>query len=120
MSKEPAMLKTILLLKCKDGLSREAFIDYYETRHVPLIRSVMPQIVEYRRNYLNRDGAFITPGASDPDFDVITEIYYANRESYAAAMANAAAPEAAARIAEDSANLFDVSQTRMFVVEERR
>ena len=39
------MIKTIAFLKRKAGLSREAFIRYYETRHAPLILSIAPQIV---------------------------------------------------------------------------
>ena len=113
------MFKTVGLLKRKPSLAREAFIRHYETVHVPLMRALLPQITEYRRNYLNRDIAVVTPGAADPDFDVITEIYFADREAYDAAMAASAKPEVWAQIAADAQQIFDMSQTRLFAVDER-
>ncbi len=112
------MFKAIALLKCKAGLSREAFIDYYENHHVPLIFSLQPQIAGYRRNFINLEGAFIYPGATAPDFDVITELWYADRAAYDAAIAMATNPETAARIAKDEENFLDRSKTRMFTVDE--
>lgn len=113
------MIKAIALLKARPDLSREAFIRYYETRHVPLMRSILPETLEYRRNYIELEGAFIYEGASVPDFDVITEMWYADRASYDRMMAIATRPEVAQRIAEDESNFLDRSKTRMFLVEER-
>lgn len=113
------MIKAIALLKARADLSREAFIEYYETRHVPLMRSILPETLEYRRNYIQLEGAFIYPGASAPDFDVITEMWYADRASYDRMMAIATRPEVAQRIAADEENFLDRSMTRMFLVDER-
>lgn len=113
------MIKAIALLKARPDLSRAAFIEYYETRHVPLIRSLLPQVIEYRRNFLELEGAFISEGTSAPDFEVITEMWYADRPSYDAMLAIATRPDVAQRIAEDEANFLDRSRTRMFLVEER-
>ena len=111
------MFKTIGLLKRKEGVSREAFIRHYETIHVPLMRKMLPQILEYRRNYLNREVAVVAPAAVDPDFDVITEISFADRTSYDAAMAESAKPEIWAQIAADADLIFDMSRTRLFAVD---
>lgn len=113
------MIKAIALLKARSDLSRAEFIRYYETRHVPLMRSILPETLEYRRNYIQLEGAFIYPGTSAPDFDVITEMWYANRASYDRMMAIATRPEVAQRIAADEENFLDRSRTRMFLVEER-
>jgi len=113
------MVKTIAFLTRKAGLSREAFIDYYETRHVPLILSIAPQICEYRRNFLIEAGAIVAPCAAPLDFDVVTEIWYPDREAYAAAMTAFTLPANAERIARDEENVFDRSRTRFFEVEER-
>lgn len=112
------MIKTIALLKKKAGLSREAFIHYYETQHAPLMRGLLPGIVDYRRNYLDREGAFVAPG-HPLDFDVVTELRFASRADYDRFLAKAAEPEVARTIAEDEENLFDRSATRMVMVEER-
>lgn len=114
------MFKTIALLKAKPGMSRSAFIEYYETRHAPLILECMPQIREYRRNFIDLDGAIIESGATAPDFDVITEMWYADRAAYEAAMANYARPEISSRIIRDEENFLDRSKTRFFAVDECR
>lgn len=114
------MLKTIALLKCKTGMSRQDFIDYYESRHAPLIRKLLPQLVEYRRNFIEPEGVFISPGAAPVDFDVITEMWFQDRAAYDQAMAKVAEPEVWDTIAADEENLFDRGKTRMFVVEEQR
>lgn len=112
------MYKSIALLKCKPGLSREAFIDYYESRHVPLIRSLLPQVCGYRRNFIRPEGAYSNEAAAERDFDVITEIWFADQAAYDAAMALSAQPDIGGRIAEDEENFLDRSHTRMFVVDE--
>lgn len=109
------MTKSIALLRRRADLSRQQFIDYYERRHAPLILSLLPGIVEYRRNFALFDGAYVNPGAAPFDFDVVTELWFAD---YDAAMAVAVLPDVAARIAADEANFLDRSATRMFVVEE--
>lgn len=113
------MFKSIALLRKKPGLTREALIDYYETRHAPLIHSLFDEILDYRRNYVDLAGAFIMDGAGPIDFDVVTEICFADRAAYERFVAKAAEPAIARRIAEDEENVFDRSATRMFIVDER-
>ncbi|HET8613508.1 MAG TPA: EthD domain-containing protein [Sphingomonas sp.] len=119
MSLSRARCKAIALLKRRADLEPHAFIDYYETRHAPLILSLLPGIVEYRRNYADFTGAFASPGAAPFDFDVVTELWFADRAAYDRAMAVAARPDIAARIAGDEAHFLDREKTRMFLVEER-
>lgn len=47
------MFKWIVHIKKKAGMSREAFIDYYENHHLPLCRNLisMPPHI-HNRNYL--------------------------------------------------------------------
>lgn len=110
-------VKVIALLRRKPGLSREAFIAYYETRHAPLIRALLPDIADYRRNYVDGAGAFTSPVAAI-DFDSVTEIRFADRAAYDRFLARAAEPAVAAAIAADEENVFDRAATRMFVVDE--
>ena len=114
------MFKCIALLKRKNGLSREQFIEYYETRHAPLMRRLLPQMTDYRRNYFDVAGAFVYPGASLPDFDVVTEMWVEDRAAYDAMIAIATRPDVARIIAEDEEHFLDRDQTRMLIVDERR
>jgi hypothetical protein len=120
------MVKVIAFLKCKEGLSRAAFIDYYENKHVPLILSIAPQIIDYRRNFLV--GEDLLRGSTDPilgssaaarDFDVITELCFADETTFAAAMSAFMEPDNFAAIAADEENIFDRSKHRFYRVDER-
>ena len=112
------MYKSIALLKAKPGMSREDFVHYYETRHAPLIRSLLPQIVEYRRNFIDVEGAIVFANAKLPDFDVITELWFQNRADYDRMLTAHENPEVGGAIARDEENCFDRRKTRFFVVEE--
>ena len=81
-------IKVIAMLARKPGLSETEFVDYYENRHAPLILSIAPQIRDYRRNYLRREGAILATGARPPDFDVRSMV----RLSWAATSPYAASP----------------------------
>lgn len=111
------MIKVIALLRRKPGLSREEFIAYYETRHAPLILSLLPGIAEYRRNFVSREGAFESAVAAI-DFDSVTEMRFADRAAYDRFLEASARPEIAQAIADDEENVFDRAATRMFVVDE--
>ncbi len=113
------MIKTIALLKKKAGLTRAQFIEYYETRHVPLILSIAPQICDYRRNFLIEEGAIVGPGAAARDYDAVTELWFPDRAAFEQAMAAFQDPANAARIAADEENVFDRNFTRFYAVEER-
>ena len=110
--------KVIALLKKRADLTRDAFVDYYETRHAPLILASFPSIIAYRRNYAEFAGAFAS-AAAPFDFDVVTEIHFADRAGYDDMLARHALPETAEAIAADEANFLDRARTRMFVVEPR-
>lgn len=107
------MLKYVGLLKRKDGVTREAFVDHYENVHVPLVVGLCPQILSYRRNYLD------SASAAALGFDVITEFLFADRAAFEGFGARCAEPEVAAVLAADVADLFDGAATRMMVVDER-
>jgi hypothetical protein len=113
------VIKTVALLKMKAHLTRAQFVDYYETRHVPLILSIAPQICGYRRNFIAADGAIVGPAAAARDFDCITELWFPDAVAFAAAMAAFADPANAERIAADEENVFERGFTRFFTVEER-
>ena len=113
------MFKCIALLRRRADLSHQDFTAYYENRHSVLIRQLLPGILDYRRNYVEREGAFLFADAAPIDFDVVTEMWFEDRAAYDRFAARAAEPEIAARIAADEENLFDRAGTRMFTVDEQ-
>jgi hypothetical protein len=99
-------------LKARDGMTRDEFVDYYEHRHVPLILSLAPAPAYYARNYL--------PAAQDrrwpADFDVVTHMKFADRDSYERWLGTVMAE--GSPVPEDEARFLDRSKTRSFAVEE--
>lgn len=92
-------MKTIVLFRRRPDLSRDAFRDYYETRHVPLaVRHV--HFAKYIRNYL------IAP--NDAAFDVLSEFWLADP---GAAVALATSP-AGAILCEDETKFMTVERFR--------
>lgn len=114
------MFKVIALLTRRADLSHQAFVDYYEKNHAPLILGLMPGIKAYRRNFIQPEGAILAPGQAMPDFDVVTEIYFEDHPAYERGLQAVMEPAAAARVAADEENVFDRSKTRFLLVDERR
>jgi hypothetical protein len=110
---ETAPHKLLLLLKRRRGMSREAFRDYYENRHVPLAMKYMTGPTRYVRRYLEP-----SPAMPEPDFDVVTELWFADRETLdmvVLAMAkNLMPPDVIA----DEEMLFDRAASRAYAVSE--
>ncbi|MGO4200996.1 EthD domain-containing protein [Rhodococcus sp. TAF43] len=113
------MFKAVALLARKPELTREQFIEHYETVHAPLILRSFPTLKAYRRNFVDLTDSIRAPGVADPSFDVITEMWFEDRAGYDAMLAAHADPAIGGPVAED-ANLFlDMSRTLQFIVDER-
>jgi uncharacterized protein (TIGR02118 family) len=112
------MYKMMILLKRKPNMSMQDFIDYYETRHAPLSRKLLPEIREYRRNYVLNIGP--RSNGPNPNFDVATEMYF---DSAAAAQGMYERlqndPGLSRRFREDEAQLFDTSSFTTLALDER-
>jgi EthD domain-containing protein len=111
------MLKILAFLTKRQDLETRAFLEHYETKHVPLIRSLAPAPLTYKRNYLVRGDALNLDDGSI-DFDVVTELVFANRDAYAAWAAAVFKPGAAEQVVADEERFLDRARTRAFVVEE--
>ena len=119
------MVKLVSLMNRKPGMSMADFIEYYETRHVPLILRLLPFVADYRRNYVLEGPPYHTahmaPGRSDlRAFDVMTELTFASTEMFGNMVDALSAPEIGRLIAEDEANFLDRMTSRSYLVEERR
>jgi len=112
------MIKLVTLLTKKPGLSREAFIEHYETHHKKIGEKYLSgYAVKYQRRYLQvADSANHAP--EELPFDVLMEIWFPDQARMDAAMALIASEEAQAEIIADEARLFDRELIRSYVVEE--
>lgn len=115
------MLKVLLLLKRKPGLSMAAFIERYENVHVPLAEKHATRIKHYQRHYLHaspRD--FYGNEVGEPAYDVITELWYEDMEAFTRQQEGIRRhPERLAAIIADEESLFDRTKSRLVFVEDR-
>lgn len=108
------MIKIIGLFSRRPDLSHEAFSVYYEERHVPLIRRVLPPFDRYARNYVTAAGDRERLG-----YDVLTEACFNSSEAFDRVQVAMAEAEILAQIAEDEAQFMDRDRSFSFVVTER-
>lgn len=107
------------LMRKKNGMTKADFIDYYETRHVPLVLSIIGQYIDsYERNYLDYDHKYTrTATTDDPSaprpLDVVTHVVWKDLEGARRTMAD---PENAGRIARDEENFLDRASMEIIIV----
>jgi hypothetical protein len=111
------MLKILAFLTKHQDLETKAFVEHYETKHVPRIRSLAPTPLVYKRSYLVRNDALNLDDGSI-DFDVVTELVFADRNAYLAWVAAVFKPGAGEQVVSDEVRFLDRARTRAFVVEE--
>jgi hypothetical protein len=111
------MLKVMAFLTKREDLETRAFIEYYENDHIPLITSLAPTPVLYKRSYLLR-GDELNREDDSIDFDVITELVFADRAAYLAWGAAVGTGDPGEQVAADELKFLDRPRTRAYVVEE--
>ena len=111
------MFRVLGFLAKKEGIETRAFIDYYENKHVPLICRLAGAPIVYKRRYVLH-GERVTTEGGVVDFDVITELGFADRDAFLAWMTKLSGPGAGELVAADEARFLDRSRTRAYVVEE--
>ncbi len=112
------MIKVVTLLTRKPGMSREAFIEHYETHHRKIGEKYLGGFAtKYQRRYLQSAG-FREQEGEEPPFDVLMEIWYPDQGTLSAALAVLSTDEAQAEITADEERLFDRGLIRSYTVEE--
>jgi EthD domain-containing protein len=111
------MLRAFWLAKRRPDMSRQDYMDYYETNHVLLgEEAIRGEALSYVRHYLNP----AQPGDPAPVYDCVTEITFRDRASYDRCMARLVADkDLTRRIVEDEARFIDRSATLHYIVENR-
>jgi hypothetical protein len=115
------MVKVMLLMKRKPGLSLAEFIERYETIHVPLATKNATKIRHYARHYLHPSPRDLYGNeVGEPEYDVLTELWYDDLETFTRQQDGMRRyPERLAAIIEDEEQLFDRSRSRVAIVEDR-
>ena len=112
------MIKVVTLLTRKPGMSREAFIEHYETHHRKIGEKYLSGFaVKYQRRYLQSAG-FRDQEGDAPPFDVLMEIWYPDQDALNGAMAVLSTDDAQAEIVADEERLFNRDLIRSYTVEE--
>ena len=112
------MIKVVTLLTRKPGMSRQAFIEHYESHHRKIGEKYLSGFAtKYQRRYLYSSGFREQEGAAPP-FDVLMEIWYPDQEALNGALAVLSTNEAQAEIAADEERLFDRELIHSYTVEE--
>ena len=111
------MLKVFAFLTKREGMETQAFIDYYENNHVPLICSLAPTSTVYKRNYLKRGDEFNMEDGTI-GFDVVTEQVFPDRPALLAWLAKLSEPGSGERVVADEEKFLDRSRYWAYVIEE--
>jgi uncharacterized protein (TIGR02118 family) len=114
------MIKIVALIRAKPELTPAAFRDYYETRHVPLVRSMLPGMKDYRRNFLSWDETHLVRGPADRNFDAITEVWFEDQAAFDAFKQAFSDPRIKQRIEDDEDNFLDRQSVQILIVDETR
>ena len=107
------MLKVFAFLTKSEDIETEAFIDYYENHHVPLVLSMASTPTVYKRNYLVRGDEFNREDET-LDFDVVTELVFPDRDAFVAWIEKLSVEA----IGTDEQRFLDRSRTKAYVIEE--
>ena len=113
MAKE--ITKIIIGLKRRSGMSVEDFRAYYEKVHTKVAgKYTQPGMCYYARRYLDPMPQLDTKVIHEPEFDVITELWYDDPKAAAGLIWMVSEGKLPADVFEDEHNLFDRPKTRYF------
>lgn len=108
------MIKLVAFFARRPDFTHEEFRAYYETRHVALIRSLLPRFDVYQRNYLS------DPATREKlHFDVMTEAKFYTEELFKSVQSAMTDPAIASHIAQDEDHFMDRARSLMTMVEEQ-
>jgi EthD domain len=109
--------KILIFLKRRPGLSLEEFRDYYENHHMPLCLKYARGMTRYFRRYVVHP-VDATGAVQELDFDVVTELWFAEESVRDAALAFAGRGILPQDVIADEDKLFDRPMSRMVAIAE--
>lgn len=119
VAERPATIYKILLpMKRKPGMTTKQFRDYYENSHAPLAAKYSAALFRYVRTYLEPHPHPETGPATEPPYDVITELWFDDEETYRTTLKYITTSKMPPEIIEDEQRLFDRSSFRILTTVE--
>lgn len=117
------MIKLVYVIVRREGMSAQAFADYWLTRHGPLVAAQAKalRLRKYVQSHLIDDPANEGMRAARgmlPPVDGVTEVWWDSLEDFAAAYATAEGAESGRILAEDEAKFIDFEKSSVFLTEE--
>ena len=118
------MIKLVMCLRRRDGMTRAEFLDYWENRHAPFFmenaatmrakKYVQSQTLDSPLN----DG-FRESRGMEPEFDGVAEVWFESEQDLMAAMGTAECQQLGPALAEDEGNFIDHARSAAFIVREK-
>lgn len=117
---QASTIKLVTLLRRKDGMTMEAFKDYYESVHARIGEKYLsPHASRYFRRYLHPvPGPDASRQAEERTYDVLMEIWFPDQQAFDAAFRDLRTAEAQAEIMADELKLFDRDYIHGYIVDE--
>src|SRR5579871_1194122 len=112
------MLKQVVLLKRRPGMTMAEFIDYYENHHSKMAAKYLTAAKRYVRRYVHPAANPITGEVVELDFDVVMELWWDSQEDFEAAMKVISHGDVHREFYEDEEKIFNTHNNRVFFVEE--
>ena len=114
------MLKMVILIRKKRGMSREDFIHHYETSHAVIGKRLLGHLwVKYVRNYpISLMEYQPENNSADDSYDAVTELWFKDQEAVDEMARIINIPENNKLILEDEEKFQERLHTRLLMVEE--
>ena len=121
------MVKIIVFMKRKPGLSHAAFRKYYEEKHTRFINHLKSCVIDYRRSYPMQTATELADAFhrhethnSEPEFlyDCVAEAWVRDKEHLEEMYRIMSDPHLAEEIRQDEKEFLDPSSLRVLVCEE--
>jgi hypothetical protein len=114
------MFKVLGMLKRKPGISRQEFVDYYESTHSKIGENYLRGLaVKYLRKYLDTVPHPLTGEVPEAYYDVVLEMWFENRAGWDATVEILSQPDAAKMLDDDARRFVDTTRRALFTVDER-
>jgi EthD domain len=110
--------KILIFMKRRPGMSLSEFRDYYENEHVPLCMKYNRGLKRYMRRYIDHPFDSNTGVVNEMDFDVVTELWFADAATRDSALKYAGRGILPQDVIDDEEKLFDRSRNRMVAITE--